>query len=287
MSDTELACDATPWGVAGFVNALTDIRRAGFTGVEAGVELVPHFEDRIHILQEMLEAESLSLVTIRTPVRQLSGGSAEEESERCLNVARFLAGMEGKLLVTTPPPYDADSLEEEWLLFTNLLAEVGKRCAESGIRLALNPQPGTICATRTELEKLLKSFTVKALPLAVDSAFLEAAKLAPPTFFKKYRNRLGHLYLSDLAKPRARRRKPAAKKKPARSRKSRSAARPVPTRVELGKGGLKLERFVDAAHAAKYSGWVTVRLPEAAVARDPGGSAAGGFKLAAEILDVF
>jgi len=123
MSDTELACDATPWGVAGFVNALTDIRRAGFTGVEAGVELVPAFEDRVHILQEMLESEGLTLVTIRTQVRLLSAGSAEEESERCLNVARFLSGMSGKLLVVTPPPYDPDSIEEEWLLFTNLLAE--------------------------------------------------------------------------------------------------------------------------------------------------------------------
>lgn len=287
MSNTELACDATPWGVAGFVNALTDIRRAGFTGVEAGAELVPHFEDRIHILQEMLEAEGLSLVTIRTPVRQLSGGSAEVESERCLNVARFLAGMEGKLLVVTPPPYDAESIEEEWLLFTNLLAEGGKRCAESGIRLALNPQPGTICSTRTDLEKLLKSFPVKALPLAVDSAFLETGKLSPPTFFKKYRNRLGHLYISDLAKVRVRKRKPVAKGKVKKSRKAKSPERSAPARVELGKGSVKLERFVDAAHAAKYSGWVTVRLPEAAVARDPGGAAASGFKLAAEILDVF
>jgi sugar phosphate isomerase/epimerase len=280
MSDTELACDATPWGVAGFVNALTDIRRAGFTGVEAGVELVPAFEDRVHILQEMLEAESLTLVTIRTPVRQLSGGSAEEESERCLNVARFLTGMEGKLLVVTPPPYDPESLEEEWLLFTNLLSEVGKRCEESGIRMALNPQPGTIIATRAELEKLLKSFTVKALPLAVDAAFLTSAKLSPQTFFKKYRNRLGHLYLSDLHKSRAR--KGGSKS----AKKSKTAARPQAQRTELGRGAVKLERFVDAAHAAKYSGWVTVRLPDEPV-RDLPERVLNGYKVAAEILDVF
>jgi len=278
MSDTELACDASPWGVAGFVNALTDIRRAGFTGVEAGVDLVPAFEDRVHILQEMLDSEALSLVTIRTQVRPLSGGSAEEESERCLNVARFLSGMEGKLLVVTPPPYDEESLEEEWLLFTNLLAEVGKRCEESGIGMSLNPQPGTIIATRGELEKLLKSFTVKALPVAVDSAFLECGRLAPATFFKKYRNRLGHVYLSDLARPKGKR---------SRSKKTKKPERPEAVRCELGKGAVKLQRFVEAAHSAKYSGWVTVRLPDATPGVDPARVAAGGFKYAAEILDVF
>ncbi len=278
MSDTELACDASSWGVVGFVNALTDIRRAGFTGVEAGVGLVPAFEDRVHILQEMLDSEGLSLVTIRTQVRPLSGGSAEEESERCLNVARFLSAMEGKLLVVTPPPYDEESLEEEWLLFTNLLAEVGKRCEESGIRMSLNPQPGTIVATRGELEKLLKSFAVKALPLAADAAFLDCARLAPATFFKKYKNRLGHLYLSDLGKPKAKRGRP---------KKTKSPERPEAVRSELGKGTLKLQRFVDAAHAAKYSGWVTVRLPDARSGLDPAKVAAAGFKYAAEILDVF
>jgi sugar phosphate isomerase/epimerase len=280
MSDTELACDATPWSVAGFVNALTDIRRAGFTGVEAGLELVPYFEDRVHILQEMLEAEGLSLVTVRTQVRALSGGSAEEESERCLNVARFLTGMEGKLLVITPPPYDPESLEEEWLLFTNLLSEVGKRCAETGLMLALNPQPGTIIAVASDLDKLLKSFTVKALPLAVDSAFLAMARLAPQTFLGKHRKRLAHLYLSDLYKPRGR-------KGAAKAPRSKVNDRPPARRVALGKGGSKLGRFVEAAHKVKYSGWVTVRLPEAAVQADPAGSTASAYRLAAELLDVF
>jgi len=278
MSDTELACDATPWGVAGFVNALTDIRRAGFTGVEAGVELVPAFEDRVHILQEMLDAESLALVTVRTQVRQLSGGSAEEESERCLNVARFLNGMEGKLLVITPPPYDEEAIEEEWLLFTNLLNEVGKRCEETGLKMSLNPQPGTIVATRADLEKLLKSFTVKALPLAIDSAFLEMGRLAPPTFFKKYRNRLGHLYISDLQKARG---------KKGKTKRSQAGDRPEARRSELGKGAINLQRFVESAHSAKYSGWVTVRLPDEAVAANPVAAAESGYRLAADLLDVF
>jgi sugar phosphate isomerase/epimerase len=276
MSDTELACDATPWGVAGFVNALTDIRRAGFTGVEAGVELVPAFEDRVHILQEMLESEGLTLVTIRTQVRLLSAGSAEEESERCLNVARFLSGMSGKLLVVTPPPYDPDSIEEEWLLFTNLLAEVGKRCEETGLRMILNPQPGTIVATRSDLEKMLKSFTVKALPLAVDSAFLAVARLSPTSFFKKYRNRLGHLYLSDLAKPRSKKAKAAT-----------PSDRLPATRIEVGKGTVGLDRFVAAAHSAKYSGWATVRLPDLVTQSDPAGCAERSYKLSAGVLDVF
>lgn len=286
MSDTELACDASPWGVAGFVNALSDIRRAGFTGVEAGVDLVPHFEDRVHILQEMLEAEGLSLVTIHTPLRHLSAGSAEEESERCLNVARFLGAMECEMLIVGAPPHDPGAYEEEWLLFTNLLAEVGKRAAEFGVRLMVNPEPGTICGTRSELEKLLKMFPVKALPLATDAAFLALSGIAPATYFKKYKNRLGHIYLSDVRKPRSR---PAPKKKKAttqKKRKPKAVARPAPHRTMLGKGIVPLGRFLDAATAAKYSGWVTVRLPGAEVIKSPAACTAAGFRIAGEALDI-
>jgi sugar phosphate isomerase/epimerase len=276
MSDTGLACDASAWGAASFVNAISDIRRAGFNGIEAGVELVGMFEDRVQVLQEMLDAEGLSLVTVRTQVRQLSGGSAEEESERCLNVARFLGNIEAKLLVMIPPPFDEESQEEEWLLFTNLLIEVGKRCSETKSVLALCPQPGSIVATRGDLEKLLSSFTVKALPLAIDSAFLSAAKLAPATFFPKYRHRLGHVYLSDLAKPKGR-----------RSAKAPTGGRLPAVRAMLGRGTLDLGRFSSAVHAAKYAGWVTVRLPDEVPPAEREKCARESRARAAELLDIF
>ncbi len=279
MSDVELACDASPWGVEGFVTALNSIRRAGFTGVEGGVELVPVFEDRIHILQEMLASENLSLVSIRTNVRELSGGRAEEESERCLNVARFLKAIECPLLVLTPPPYAEETFEEEWLLFTNLLSEVSRRCEETNIKLLLNPQPGTIVGTRSELELILKSFVVKTLPLAVDAAFLDRARLSAASFFKKYKSRTGHLYISDLAK----------EKKKAKAKVTRAvvAGHQLPARVSLGQGHINLDRFVDAAHAIKFSGWVSVRLPDNVASDDPDTCTGDSYSLASELFDVF
>jgi sugar phosphate isomerase/epimerase len=287
MSDVELACDATPWGVDGFVNALNFIRRAGFTGVEGGVELVPVFEDRIHILQEMLASENLSLVSIRTNVRELSGGRAEEESERCLNVARFLKAIECPLLILTPPPYAEETFEEEWLLFTNLLSEVSRRCEETDIKLLLNPQPGTIVGTRSELELILKSFAVKTLPLAVDAAFLGRARLSAASFFKKYKSRTGHLYLSDLAKEKKNAKKKSKSKAKAKVTRVVVAGHLVPARVSLGQGHINLDRFVDAAHAIKFSGWVSVRLPDDVASAEPDVCTEGSYSLASELFDVF
>jgi sugar phosphate isomerase/epimerase len=278
--DTELACDIAPWGPGGFVNALTDVRRAGFAGIEGGVELVPAFEDRVHVLKEMLEAESLTLVTIRVALRNLSGGSAEEEGERCLNVARFLHGMGCKLLVLVPPPSAPDAAEEEWLLFANLLAEAGRRAGEFNVRVVVAPEQGTIVGTRGELERLAKGFPAKDLPLAVDAGFLAASGLAIAGFFRKYKARLAYLYLSDVALKSG---KAAAAARKAKGKKAKKAPA---AKVILGKGSVNVGRFLDAATAAKYQGWVTVRLKHSEVQRDASGAATRAYRIAAEALDL-
>ncbi len=280
--DTELACDVSAWGTAGFVNALTDVRSAGFAGVEAGIDLVPVFEDRVHVLKEMLESERLTLVTIRTALRTLSVGSAEEEGERCLNVARFLHGMGCKQLVIVPPPIAPDSAEEEWLLFTNLLAEAGRRAGEFGVRVVVAPEQGTIVGTKGELERLVKTFPAKDLPLAVDAGFLSGVNLPVSSFFKKFKARLAHLYLSGMALKAG---KPAVAGKSAKVKKGK-ARKPAAPKTTAAKGGVNVARFLDAATAARYQGWVTVRLKAQEVQKDAAGSAARAYRIAAEALDL-
>jgi len=282
--DTELACDVSPWTAAGFVNALTDVRAAGFAGIEGNIDLVPAFEDRVHVLKEMLESERLTLVTIRTALRTLSVGSAEEEGERCLNVARFLHGMGCKLLVIVPPPVAPESAEEEWLLFTNLLSEAGRRAGEFGVRVLVAPAQGSIVGTRSELERLAKAFPAKDLPLAVDAGFLAAAGLPMSSFFKKYKARLAHLYLSDMVLRAA---KPAAAGKNAKGKKGKGKGKKAPpAKFVAAKGGINVPRFLDAATAARYQGWVTVRLKPSEVHRDAAGAAARAYRIAAEALDL-
>lgn len=280
MSDSELACDVTPWGSGEFVNALSDVRRAGYSGVEIGVELVPPFEDRVHILKEMLDAERLGLAAIRVPLRQLSGGFAEEETERCLNVVRFLRGMGCKLLVLTAPPAHAGSAEEEWLLFGSLVAEVCKRAGEGQARVALAPARGTICASAPQLAKVLRMKAASGLGVAVDSAYLADSRIAPAGFLRKHRRRLAYLYLSHVIAPPA---KGKAKKKAKgkTSRRRRTGARPQRPVVS---GGVK--RFLDAATACKYSGWVTIRLAPPEFQKNPAGAAAKSFQAAAGALDI-
>jgi sugar phosphate isomerase/epimerase len=280
--DTELACDVSPWTAAGFVNALTDVRAAGFAGIEGDIDLVPAFEDRVHVLKEMLDAEGLTLVTIRTALRTLSVGSAEEEGERCLNVARFLHGMGCKLLVIVPPPVAPESAEEEWLLFTNLLSEAGRRAGEFGVRVLVAPAQGSIVGTRAELEHLAKAFPAKNLPLAVDAGFLFGAGLPVAGFFKKYKARLAHLYLSNMILKSA---KPAAAGKQAKGKKGKAQKAPAPKLVAV-KGGVNVSRFLDAATAARYQGWVTVRLKPSDVHRDAAGAAERAYRVAAEALDL-
>ena len=64
MADIEIACHTSAWGDEAFINALSDIERAGFKGIETTTGVVELFEDRVDVFNEILSQHKLRLVAI-------------------------------------------------------------------------------------------------------------------------------------------------------------------------------------------------------------------------------
>src|SRR5688572_20538239 len=103
MSDIELACHTSAWGNDSFINALSDIERAGFKGIETTVGVVEHYEDRVEVFNEILIQHQIQLVAISAGGAKWPGMSLEEEVERSLNIVRFLKSANAKILTLMPP----------------------------------------------------------------------------------------------------------------------------------------------------------------------------------------
>ncbi|MCY3018295.1 MAG: sugar phosphate isomerase/epimerase [Planctomycetota bacterium] len=249
MADIELACHTAAWGDDGFINALADIEKAGFRGIETTTGVVEQFEDRVDVFNEILSQHQLQLIAITTTGAMWPGISLEEEVERSLNIVRFLKAANAKVLTLMPPMPNPDKpLEDEAdiLPVATAYGEIARRTLELGILPCLHPDVGSLVCDTKSLDTFLEDSDPAAMKLCVDVAFLAMAEIPMARFIKEHRKRIGALHLRDI--------KPSVSK-----RKKHDPASRFQT-VELGKGLLKLEDFVDTLLGIEFSGWATVEL---------------------------
>ena len=272
MADIELACHTAAWGDDGFITALSDIEKARFRGIETTTGVVEQYEDRVDVFNEILVQHQMQLIAISVAGAPWPGTSLEEEVERSLNIVRFLKGANAKILTLMPPmPNPSQPLEDEADLIPVATAygEIARRTQEMGVLACLHPDINSLVNDQKSLEKFLEYSDPAAMKLCVDVGFLAQADIPAAKFIKDHRKRIGNVHLRDL--------KLSAGKKKKNDPSSKYQT------VELGKGSLKLEEFVDTLLTAEFSGWATVEFEKG---KNLGQQAQHSHEYAAQTLDL-
>ena len=249
MADIEMACHTAAWGDDGFINALADIERAGFKCIETTTGVVEQFEDRVEVFNEILSQHNMHLVGITAGGAMWPGSSLEEEVERSLNIVRFLKGADAKFLTLLAPRPDPDNPledDDDLMPVATAYGEIARRTQEMGIVPCLHPDPGSHVYDLKRLEKFLEFSDPAAMKLCIDTSFLDQAGLPLAKFVKDNKKRIGGVHLRDI--------------KPLPKKKKKGDTGPNFQTVELGKGTIDLEEFVDTLLAVEFSGWATVEL---------------------------
>jgi len=245
MGEIELSCHISAWPADDFVRGLSGVSEAGFRAMECDADVVPMYEDRVPVFQEMLARQDVTLAAVGTQLRPVTLELLEEEIERCANVARFLKANRSELLVLKPPtkrPEGDDA--EDWKLAVEAINQIGRRTLDLDVRTCLHPCANSIAEKRTTVDKLLKATESDSVRLCADTGFLAWAGISPTHFFKKYAKRIDYIHFRDVKKPRALKNGPSALQ--------------IAT---YGKGAVKMDAIAKRVEAIDYSGWVTIEYP--------------------------
>ncbi|MCZ7646703.1 MAG: sugar phosphate isomerase/epimerase [Planctomycetota bacterium] len=259
MSEIELACHIAPWGNEGMIHALSDIERARFKGIEMSSTVVELYEDRVGVFNEILVEHHLQLYAITAGGSMWPGMNLDEEVERCLNIARFLKASGARALNLYPPrPNPESPIEDELDLMPAATAygEIARRTLEQDVVTCLHPEMGTCVEDVKTMEKFLEMADPEALKICVDSGWLAEAGLPLAGFVKDYKKRIGMVHLRDLKLKKGKVVKVKVKKKV----KGKTVTEEHALAVELGKGGLDLESYVDALLTAEFNGCATIEF---------------------------
>lgn len=244
MGEVELAFHISAWPEEEFVRGLSGVAEAGFRAIELTSAVVPQYEDRIAVFQEMLARQGVTLAAIEVKLRPITLEVLEEEIERCANVARFLRANRSELLVLYPPEKKGGGEDaEDWKLSVEAINQIGKRTLDLDVRTCLHPYAGTIGQTRRELERLLQQTEPEFVRICADAGFLTWIGISIPHFFKKYKDRIDYVHVQDIRKP------------------SRQKEQKPPRQAVFGRGSVDLAALGRKLEASDYCGWVTVECP--------------------------
>ncbi|MDR1534991.1 MAG: sugar phosphate isomerase/epimerase [Planctomycetota bacterium] len=251
MKEIHLSCYAGIWGADGVIQAISDVSHCGFEGLEFPADIVFHYEDRIHVFEEILEDSRLRLSGLIQKVNLIDKENADEQVERAANSARFVGAISrGSLIVCQAVRLETAPADDDWLTIAAILEEIGCRCRDFGINLCFLPRARYFGDSDQDLRRLLAMTPPEAVHLAVDSAELTAAGMNPGKIIRTHADRLKMVRLRDLSG--------------AKRRQEGSGAVP-----QFGRGKVDFEAVSKALADIGYEGWITLDVTgEAAQPKD-------------------
>ncbi len=186
---------------------LAEARQAGFAGVELGNK----FPREAAALRPILARHSLALASgwygSRLLERDVDAEMAAAGPHVALlaamgctacvfaEVSRAVHGERGTPLSRRPVLSDAD-----WAVLAPRLAEMGRRLAARGLRLAYHHHMGTVIETEAEIDRLMAS-TGPEVGLLLDTGHLTFAGGDPVAAGRRHAARIAHVHCKDVRAP--------------------------------------------------------------------------------------
>lgn len=247
-----LSCHFITWK-NDFLGAIEDVKSLGFTACEPALRFVRRYAVSPEDFAALLRQHGLAVSALYESGSFTSGViDVEEMVQRYTDVARLVRACGSEVLVVGPAmsrsdgPPTPDGLRRA----AKILDEVGRACADAGIKACLHPHLWSEVQTREEIDALMEG-TGNDVWLCVDTGHLAGAGVDPVEMIDIYGARLGHVHLKDLT--------------PDGETGARPSDAPGVSRLpfcELGKGSITLPRVIGALGRTGYGGWVTIELDD-------------------------
>ena len=195
MKKRNMAYAIWPWGTdteEQFIQAVKDIREAGFDCFESVAKTVEIFQGREARFQELLDEYKVKPVSFYVHLQ-----GKPEEIDAFAAKAPFMAKF-GITNFTLQASYQArkEGATEEELRFvldtTNKIAEIGK---EYGLVPCFHPHKNTSVQYEREIDFIMQNSDVALMP---DTAHLIACKCDPVEIISRYADRVKFVHLKDF-----------------------------------------------------------------------------------------
>jgi len=233
-----------------------EAREAGYCNVESFFHYFVKFADRPEELQSRMDDLGVRFVTISNGGPMDMGFEDPSRHKQVLEdhvqLARFIRGLGcTHLKINLGGRRPEGTSQEELRHMTTALAELGRRCTEEGVKLAIHAHMWSKFENRSEIDFVLNNTDPKDVWFVLDTGHITMAGIDPVELTRTLRNRIVEFHLKDTA-PKHR--------GGAASRMEKPDPMVAPVFFPLGKEGVDFQAIVQTLDRMNWKGWLTVEL---------------------------
>ncbi len=179
--------------------AIDDIATAGFKGIQLRASAVERWSSDPAALEALLHAKGLTFVALSSGVLALDPAREAESLALHTKHARFAAECGCLYLqVVDERPRGRDITRDDHRRMGGLLTELGRRCADLGLRLGYHNHMGNLGQSPDEVAHVLDATDPRYVWLELDTAHWAAAGGDPVRAVRDFRERLLFVHLKDI-----------------------------------------------------------------------------------------
>jgi inosose dehydratase len=226
--------------------AIDDIAAVGFKGIQLRSATVERYGAKPEELRARLKDKGLSLLCFSSGSVDADPAKETVYLELHLKHARFVKALDGRFLqILSTRPRDRAPTPEEFERLGKLLSELGRRVADTGLRLVYHNHLGAFGEAPDEVARVLEATDPKAMGFLLDIAHYQQGGGDPVAAVARHRDRLEILHLKDVVSP-----VPGDAKPPRQSYQW----------VELGRGKVDVPAVIGALKKASFNGPAIIEL---------------------------
>jgi Sugar phosphate isomerases/epimerases len=198
MSNAKYAYAIWPWGIdtrEQFIQALKDIKDAGFQYFESVKTTISLFQDNIHDFKSLMEEYSVMPVSFYFHMT----GEDENDVEDVKRKMPFLAENNiHRISLQTPGISGRPANQEELNYALNTVNKVGEIAKQYGVIPCVHPHYNTTVMYENEIDFILQNTDPEYIAFGPDTAHLKAGGCDPVSIFKRYIDRVKFTHMKDL-----------------------------------------------------------------------------------------
>jgi inosose dehydratase len=229
------------WGIPGDQEqALGDLAEIGYRGYETfGFVLDDPGMDAL------VERHGVPVVAVYCEASLVDPARADDDLAAIEGWARRVQAFGGEVVVVGARARSRPSnSHDDHRAMAAALDEIGRRCAELGLVMAVHPHTGTPIETREEIDRTLELTDPALVSFAPDSGQIAKGGSDPVEVFRTYGDRIRHVHLKDW-----------------NGHLDADGDRSGYVNYEpIGSGVVDIGGLLEALRAADFDGWVNVEL---------------------------
>lgn len=200
MDESRLGHTAITWPftVEGARQAIDDVANLGYRGIELFGFVIDAYPGGVDGLRERLAEHRLQLAAAYCSASLIDPGARASDVARMVAWAGKVRGLGGEVIVvgadsSAKPAYSRD----EYAGLCRTLDEIGRRCADLGVRACFHPHTGTPVETGEQIATVMTGIDPRVVFMAPDTGQIAKGGSDPVAVVRTYRELVGHVHLKD------------------------------------------------------------------------------------------